>query len=97
MQWIKNPKANKQHLCMHCPVPIVKGTVYERGCMTYDGTMHNWKAHKECSRMYVILNADAYYVEDWADVKELLSPDEWKDYVAVIGCLYKKGVTRDGV
>lgn len=45
----KERVAKKEHICSYCGAVIKAGETYEWSKLAYDGTLYEWKAHKECS------------------------------------------------
>lgn len=45
----KKRKARKEHCCDYCGAVIKKGEIYDWAKNIHDGTLYEWKAHKQCS------------------------------------------------
>lgn len=41
-------RARKRHVCDYCGAYIEPGEEYNRAKLAYEGTVYEWKAHKEC-------------------------------------------------
>ena len=45
----KERKARKEHRCDYCGEIIKKGEAYDWSKNIYEGTLYEWKGHKQCS------------------------------------------------
>ena len=68
----KERKARKEHRCDFCGEIIKKGETYDWSKNIYDGTLHEWKAHKKCSFL-------CSQLWDYADPDEGMDEELFKD------------------
>lgn len=67
-------KANKDHKCNFCLLPIAKGKIYLRSTHKYDGIIYDWKSHKYCNDL-------AHKLYMFNDCEEGVTSEDFNIYI----------------